>query len=158
MTKPSHRPLYARIEAVLLRRLSEDWTPGTLLPTEFELAGELGVSQGTVRRALGLLERRRLIERRPGRGTVVTRQTSERSLYHFFRIGDPSGVRVVPSSSLVVAYEQGSASGAERDALRLASRAGVHRVQRVRSIGDQAMIFECLVLPVAVFPLFVSVQ
>jgi GntR family uxuAB operon transcriptional repressor len=42
---------------------------GSRLPTERSLSAELGVSRSTVRRALGLLEARRVISREVGRGT-----------------------------------------------------------------------------------------
>ena len=44
---------------------------GSRLPTEFELSSKFGVSRGTVRHALSLLERDGLIERAPGLGTFL---------------------------------------------------------------------------------------
>ena len=47
------KPLYAQVEEVIRHRLIENyWKPGEALPSEFELAAELSVSQGTVRKAL----------------------------------------------------------------------------------------------------------
>ena len=66
------RPLYARTAELLTARIADGtWMPGALIPAEPEIAQELGVSPGTVRKALDALERRRLIERRQGRGTFV---------------------------------------------------------------------------------------
>jgi DNA-binding FadR family transcriptional regulator len=44
---------------------------GARLPSERALAKEFGVSRATLRRAIQILERKALIEVRPGRGTFV---------------------------------------------------------------------------------------
>jgi DNA-binding FadR family transcriptional regulator len=54
-----------------LERMIAGLEPGARLPTERELAESLSVSRTSVREALHSLERRRLVDRRPGRGTVV---------------------------------------------------------------------------------------
>jgi Bacterial regulatory proteins, gntR family len=46
-------------------------TPGSKLPTESNLAGELYVSRTTIRNALNLLEQEGKIERTPGQGRIV---------------------------------------------------------------------------------------
>ena len=48
------RPLYAQVRERLIERIrSGDWKPGQLIPNEFEIAAEFGVSQGTARKAIG---------------------------------------------------------------------------------------------------------
>ena len=47
--------------------------PGARLPSERDLAAELGVSYDSVRRAMGLLRERGLIVTVHGRGTFVAR-------------------------------------------------------------------------------------
>ncbi|WP_197383629.1 FadR/GntR family transcriptional regulator [Mycolicibacterium mengxianglii] len=51
--------------------------PGARLPSERELAEQMSVSRSTLREAMYELERKRLIERVPGRGTVVLGPPSE---------------------------------------------------------------------------------
>ena len=52
--RPDSRPLYAQAEAILTRRIAEGfWAPGAMIPPEPDLAAELGVSPGTVRRRWG---------------------------------------------------------------------------------------------------------
>ena len=46
-------------------------TPGSKLPTESNLAGELYVSRTTIRNALNLLEKEGKIERTAGQGRIV---------------------------------------------------------------------------------------
>lgn len=65
-------PLYKTAETEMIRRIRDgDWAVGLRLPNEFVLAAEFGVSQGTMRRALMTLEGMGLLNRKPGRGTLV---------------------------------------------------------------------------------------
>jgi GntR family transcriptional regulator len=65
-------PLYKAAETEMIRRIKTgEWAPGLRLPNEFGLADEFGVSQGTMRRALMSLESMGMLDRKPGRGTVV---------------------------------------------------------------------------------------
>lgn len=56
-----------------LRRgiLAGDWSPGSKLPTESQLAQETGLSLTTVRRAFDVLVQQGLVERRQGAGSFV---------------------------------------------------------------------------------------
>lgn len=153
--RPDSRPLYAQTEAILTQRIAEGhWAPGSMIPPEPDLAAELGVSPGTVRKALGGLERRRLIERRQGRGTFVAAHTSERALFHFFRISALDGQRRAPTSH-VLDCRTVAATGEEAAPLGLDAGALVHRVKRARLIGGAACILERIWLPAARFPGFV---
>ena len=64
------------LHSALAGRLSQDiqdgrYPPGSVLPSEAELAKQNGLARGTVRMALAALERDGLIERRRGSGTRV---------------------------------------------------------------------------------------
>lgn len=63
-----YRQVSAQIEALALGGPLGD---ETMLPAEVELAARLGASRGTVRRAIGDLERAGLLWRRAGKGTFV---------------------------------------------------------------------------------------
>ena len=153
--KPLARaPLYARAEAALRARIAGlEWKPGEALPTEGVLATELGISQGTLRRALAVLEGQRLIERRQGIGTYVTKTTSERALFHFFRAEALDGGRVTPTSRLH-RLETRAASPEEALDLGLPRRARVHALSRQRLVTGRASIVEDITLPAALFPGF----
>jgi len=64
--------LYEQI-AQLLRKHFRDSNLGTgsRIPTELDLSNSFGVSRGTVRQALSMLEREGLIQRVPGKGTFL---------------------------------------------------------------------------------------
>jgi GntR family transcriptional regulator len=150
----ARRPLYAQTEALLTQRIADGtWLPGTPLPAEPMLAAELGVSPGTLRKALAGLERRRLIERRQGRGTYVAAHTSERALFHFFRVFDSQGRKHTPSS-FVLDCRSGPATPDEAAALSLSEGEAVHRVERIRALAEEPVILERILLPAARFPGF----
>jgi GntR family transcriptional regulator len=71
--EPLDRPasLAARVANNLRQELRSEYVVGGQLPSEPELAAQLGVSRGTVRQALTMLEREGMIIRRQGAGTYV---------------------------------------------------------------------------------------
>lgn len=75
--------LYRQLADVLKQHFSDSHMPvGKRLPTEFELSAKYGVSRGTVRQALNLLEEENLIERVPGLGTFLHKEVNgERPVY-----------------------------------------------------------------------------
>ncbi|MFT4218250.1 MAG: FCD domain-containing protein [Micropruina sp.] len=73
LTVPRPRAISGEVAARLERHIADDLSPGDKLPPERELCATLQVSRTTLREALRALEDRRLIERRPGRGTLVRR-------------------------------------------------------------------------------------
>lgn len=92
------QPLYKRAEVEMTNRIATGkWAAGSQLPNEFALADEFGISQGTVRKALVAMEKRGLLVRSPGRGTLVSRTTQEEALFAFFRLRDENGEMVVPT-------------------------------------------------------------
>ncbi|MFD1109385.1 GntR family transcriptional regulator [Pseudoroseomonas ludipueritiae] len=148
------RPLYQQVETVLIDRIASGaWPPGHSLPAEPELAAELGVSQGTVRKALAELERRNLIERRQGRGTTVLRHTGDTARFHFFRLRDLSGVAVI-SHIVVLSCKPGEADESEAAALRLPQGTPIFRLRRLRTVDGVPRIFERCTLVEARLPGF----
>lgn len=66
------RPLYVQAEEALRQLLESDqYPPGMQLPTEPELAQQLGISRSTLREAMRAFEERGWISRRQGVGTFV---------------------------------------------------------------------------------------
>lgn len=65
-------PVYAQVADWVERRIrSGELRPGRRLTAERELAGEIGVAYGTVRRAMQELRDRGLIKTIQGKGTYV---------------------------------------------------------------------------------------
>src|SRR5262245_39987981 len=127
--RPSTRALYVQVRDALAGRIATgEWKPGFAVPNEGDLAGDLGGSSGTVRKALELLEADKLITRRQGRGTVVNDPASHELACRFIRIRTADGERV-SGEVTSQAISEGAANELECSRLRL--RAG-ERVYRIR--------------------------
>ncbi|MGV7033809.1 GntR family transcriptional regulator [Methylobacterium symbioticum] len=146
------RPLYRQVYDTLLRRLADAvWQPGQILPSEGQLAAELGVSQGTVRKALDALTADSLLVRRQGRGTFVAEHDDKQSVFRFFKLRPDAGGAGTPVSR-VLAITETAASVDERDRLALVRSARVVRCERLRSLDDKPCVLETISVPAALFP------
>jgi len=143
---PNFQPLYRQVKQVLMQRLAtHHWKPGDLLPSEPCLAEELGVSPGTVRKALDEMTAQNLVVRRQGKGTYVTTHSPHRALFHFFHIERDDGARELPDST-VLSIRQAAGNRNERKNLALPSSGKVIRIKRVRAFDGIPAIFEEIVV------------
>lgn len=139
--------LYMQIKDLLAARIGRgDWSPGDIIPSEIQLAQELGVSQGTVRKAITELVEKNVLTRKQGRGTFVSTHDQDRALFHFFHISADDGQKVLPQSS-VLRCQRKTASRTEAAGLKLDSGTRVIRIERIRQFADQPTILEMIVLP-----------
>jgi GntR family transcriptional regulator len=149
---PTLLPLYAQVKAQLIERIqSGDWKPGELIPNEFVLAKDLGVSQGTVRKALGEMTAEKLLLRRQGRGTFVAQHTPESTMFRFFNFYDENGGHVAPET-IWVRSRSGVAKPGERLKLWLESGDRVVRISRLRGRDGRPFAYEEICVPEALFP------
>ena len=152
MPQQAFEPLYARVRSALVARLmAGEWAPGALLPGELAIAAEMGVSLGTVRKAVDSLVADGVLRRHQGKGTFVTEQTPERANYHFFRLVDAAGERVLPESGAeTVTVETAGPETAARLEIEAADK--VVRIDRVRAIAGRPAILETVMVPAALMP------
>lgn len=89
----SGEPLYLRLRRAIMECLSSGrWMLGDKLPSEGELARELGVSLGTVQKVLNGLAKEGVLIRRHGHGTFVSvGRGQSQMLLHFRFVGDDDG-------------------------------------------------------------------
>jgi GntR family transcriptional regulator len=146
-----YRPLYRQVRDVLVRRIADGvWQAGQALPSEPEIAADLGVSQGTVRKALDEMTTENLVMRRQGRGTFVARHDDARVLFQFFKLHADTGERQLPESKvlsvdLVRDREMAESLGQAADEPLLA-------LERVRLLAGETCMHERICLPAALFP------
>jgi GntR family transcriptional regulator len=156
-SRPPNVPLYTQVRNTLFERIkSGSLRPGEELGSEFQLAAELGVSQGTVRKALEVLRAENLLIRQQGRGTFVAEQTPDSVLFRYFNIFDDKGRQVLPDSR-DVRVSTGIANAEQQQRLRIDPGSEVIEIARVRTWQRRInkatpFISETIILPQALFP------
>ncbi len=146
------RPLYSQVREALVSRLIDgSWPPGMLLPSEHQLAAELGVSQGTVRKALDAMAADNLLVRRQGRGTFVAEPEDGRMIFQFFRLVADDGHRGLPDSS-VISIRRADPTPVELEMLQLSAGQAVWHIERTRELDGRTVIAERICLPADRFP------
>jgi GntR family transcriptional regulator len=146
------RPLYRQVRELLMQRIASGaWQPGDALPSEPDLAAEIGVSQGTVRKALDEMAAETLVVRRQGRGTYVARHDDARILFQFFKLVLDTQEHPFPESR-ILGVKVAAADARAGALLDLRRGTKVVRIERVRSLAGDVCIAETIVLPNALFP------
>ncbi len=145
------KPLYQQVREKLTQRIVDGrWKAGQIVPSEMQIAAELGVSQGTARKALDDMTSAQLLVRRQGRGTFVATHDEARILFQFFKLKPDDAQGIFPESEVLGVLEA-QASPEEASKLGLFKGEPVIRIRRVRSLAGQRCIVETIVLAAAVF-------
>lgn len=89
---PNALPLYVQISELLIRDIAAGrLIDGERLPPERDMAEELGISIGTLRKALADLTEKGLLERIQGSGNYIRQGGTQESVYAMFRLELLSG-------------------------------------------------------------------
>ncbi len=149
---PTFQPLYVQTKALIERALEAgEWAPGAAIPAEVALAARFGVSQGTVRKAIGALAAENLLVRRQGKGTFVATHTEEpASNFRFLRIRRNDGRPEYPGSRLVD-LKRGKASADVARQLAIKSGDGVFILRRILDYAGRPAVLDEITLPAALF-------
>ncbi len=84
---PGSLPIYVQITELLVRDIAAGrLIDGEKLPPERDMAEELGIAVGTLRKALAELQNRGLLERIQGSGNYVRAISDPKSVYAMFRL------------------------------------------------------------------------
>lgn len=152
-------PLYRQARRELQRLVeSGRYAPGDTLPSEGVLAGSLGVSIGTLRKAVDELVHEHVLVRRQGKGTFVALHNDERFLFQFFHVepredfaaeGGPRP-REYPLVECV-GFARGRADEAEAAALRIRAGDAVVRVDNRLSLSGRPVVHDRIVVSAQLF-------
>lgn len=141
-------PLYLQISEMLIREINAGRiADGQRLPPERDYAAQLGISVGTLRKALGDLADKGLVERIQGSGNYIRARADVQSVYAFFR------VELLEGGGLPTAELLDVDRVAKPDDLPAFGRSdGALRIRRLRRLNGQPAILEEIWLDVAYAP------
>lgn len=149
----SAEPLYLQIAAQLEEQIAaKALAVGSRLPPERELSRTLHVNRMTLRQALHTLESKGLLARRRGSGTFVVEPIIERhagALTSFTSVIQRRGLK---PGARIIKFEKHPVGSALAGKLRLRALALVYDIHRLRLIGDEPVMLERYLIPVARFP------
>lgn len=155
-------PLYHQIHQIMRQRiLSGVWTSGRSMPNESELAQEYGVSLGTMRKALELLNNEGLIVRRQGRGTFVNQNFESDQISRISRDRTCHEMHLTPLNYQIIpnSFEIGQSSASESEALAISRDSKVVRVSTLGVFDGGTAMLDSYVLAFSVMQnLFPSTQ
>lgn len=136
------KPLYQVVEEHI-RGLIDSGTlvPGDLIPSEPQLAKQLEVSQGTVKKAIDNLVWERRLFRHQGKGTYVSNIDFNNSLFRFTTYGDAEG-KPTRIHKETTARHLEAASPAIAQKLQVPNGSDVLYVERVGFVEDEPVMVE----------------
>ncbi|MDH4145367.1 MAG: GntR family transcriptional regulator [Acidimicrobiia bacterium] len=144
--------LAAQIEEIVGRRIAAgEFGPGDQLPSEHELADQLGVSRATIRIALAALARRGLLVSRQGVGTFVSEASriandlaAALDFHEVIRAGGAEPSVHFDAARLAPAGERAAS------ALRVGTDDVVHRAAKRFAAAGVTVVYSLTSIPVAV--------
>lgn len=136
-------PAYLQLKAQLERAISGGrLSAGTALPSERDLADDLGLSRMTVRRAFEALVADGLIEQRQGSGTFVRPQRLEQSIDRVRGFTEEVRALGLASGSVLLDARSARADDDTARALLLESDTEVLRIARLRTADDEPLAIQ----------------
>jgi len=144
-------PRYHRIAEALRERIRDgELTAGERLPNQRQLAHQFGVTLMTLRQALEVLEREKLIDRRHGLGTFVAAPSIDYDILALRRFAGDLTALGEQVTTRVLGNLFGVADRRVAAALGLGSRARIVAVERLRLVEGHPMSLQRSFLPPAV--------
>ena len=141
-------PRYSRIADALRARIREGaLAPGARLDNQRQLARSFGVTLMTLRQALEVLERERLIVRRHGLGTFVAAPSIDYDILQLRRLAGDLSAQGEPVTTRLVGSRTSAADRRAAEALGLSPRVRVAVLERLRLVNGHPMSLQRSFLP-----------
>ena len=138
MAKHGALPVYLQISELLIREIDAGHLlDGERFAPERAMAQDMGISVGTLRKALADLENKGLLERRHGSGNYVQASSTNESVYAFFRLELTKGGGL-PSAEIVDVARLAKPD----DLPEFGKSTEAIRIRRVRSLNTKPVALE----------------
>ena len=152
-------PLYRQVKRELQRQIEAgNYTPGDTLPSETVIAGTLGVSIGTLRRAVDELVHENVLVRRQGRGTFVALHSTDSFMFQFFHVEERGDAlqdatpheRELPQVECV-SFLRVRADETEAAVLRIKTGDPLIRMVNRLSLSGRPVVHDCISVAAGMF-------
>ena len=138
MAKTSALPKFIQLSEMLIREIAAGHlADGARLPPERDMADDLGVAVGTLRKALADVEAKGLLDRVQGSGNYVQHRPAVDSVYAFFRLELLKGGGL-PTAQVLSVDRLAKLEGFAR----LGGHTEGHRIIRLRSLDGVLIALE----------------
>lgn len=138
MAHPGSLPLYQQIAELLIRDIAAGrLIDGERLPSERDMAANLGIAVGTLRQALKSLTEKGLLHRVQGSGNYIRSKPDAPSVYALFRLERVEGGGL--PTARVLSVDRCTKSPALP---RFGSHSEGHRIRRLRFLSGQVAAVE----------------
>lgn len=146
--KNSPIPLHHQIYTIIKQRIERGpYQEGYQLPSENELSKEFDVTRITIRNAMRRLQNDGYIITTKGKGSVVSSNKLEQSLFRFYSFGrDFSDSSLKPATHVLSASIE-PANELELSKLNLDQSANIQKIIRIRTLNDIPVIVEISTIP-----------
>ncbi|MEM1379007.1 MAG: GntR family transcriptional regulator [Pseudomonadota bacterium] len=135
-SRPLPKPVL--LSEMLMREIATGrLVEGARLFPERQLAAELGVAVGTLRKALAILEEKGMLDRVQGSGNYVSSAAQAAGVYGFFRLERPEGGGL-PSARVISVQRLRK----EQDIPTLSRARTAQRIRRVRFLDETPIALE----------------
>lgn len=135
---PTSLPKYVQTSEMLIREIAAGrLLDGERLPPEREMAGDLGIAVGTLRKALAELKTRGLLERIHGSGNYIRHDPGASGVYAFFRLEliDGGGLPTAEVLDVTRLKKPG-------DLPSFGQSESAHRIRRLRRLSGHPVALE----------------
>lgn len=138
MAESSALPKYIQISEMLIREVAAGHlADGAKLPPERDMALDLGIAVGTLRKALADMQDKGMLERVQGSGNYIRAKGDLGSVYAFFRLEQLRGGGL-PTARVLTVDRLPKPEGAPD----FGPHAEAHRIRRVRMLDDEVIALE----------------